>query len=83
MEDAGYKPCPNCLTNRHVERVRFTSWGGFFGPVLFNTVRCRNCGIEYNGRTGSTSRIGIGIYFFLTFILVLLLACLWLYFTFQ
>jgi hypothetical protein len=43
--------CPNCRSRRS-RKVWSTWWGGFFGPIVFGIVRCRQCGKQYNGKTG-------------------------------
>ena len=41
LEDApAFKPCPRCGGKRP-KRVTWTAWGSFYGPALFNHVRCR------------------------------------------
>ena len=35
----------------------FTPWGSFYGPALFNHVRCPECRYAYNGRTGRSNLI--------------------------
>jgi len=47
-------PCPKCGTP-DPKRVKFTFWGSFYGPKLFNHVRCQSCGATYNGRTGGSN----------------------------
>ncbi len=49
-----YVPCPRCGGERQ-EKVTFTFWGSFYGPAMFNHVRCRKCGYAYNGRTGRSN----------------------------
>ncbi len=53
---AGYLACPKCRCT-DVEKVRWTPWGSFFGPALFNHVRCTECGYAYNGKTGGSNLI--------------------------
>jgi hypothetical protein len=52
--------CPNCGA-RDASRVHYTLWGGLIGPLIINTVRCRDCGTQYNGVHGdyNTGRIAI------------------------
>jgi uncharacterized paraquat-inducible protein A len=52
----GFKPCPRCGAE-DPKRVLFTFWGSFYGPALFNHVRCRKCKYAYNGRTGGSNLI--------------------------
>jgi hypothetical protein len=47
-------PCPKCGTP-DPKRVKFTFWGSFYGPKLFNHVRCQQCQATYNGRTGGSN----------------------------
>ena len=64
--------CPNCGAPDPV-KVSYTWWGGFIGPAIINTVRCQECGTQYNGIHGdyNTTRIiihtfvglGIGVAF--------------------
>lgn len=51
MANNSYAPCPNCGSTS-VERVRYTLWGGFIGPLIFHLVKCNDCGKTYNGKTG-------------------------------
>lgn len=51
-----YVPCPRC-GRRGAKRVVWTFWGSFYGPAIFNHVRCPRCGYAYNGRTGSSNLI--------------------------
>jgi predicted Zn finger-like uncharacterized protein len=51
-----YKPCPSCGA-RGAKRVKWTAWGSFYGPRLFNHVRCLECGYGYNGKTGGSNLI--------------------------
>jgi hypothetical protein len=37
--------------------VLFTPWGSFYGPALFNHVRCPECRYAYNGRSGGSNLI--------------------------
>jgi hypothetical protein len=56
-----FKPCPRCGA-RGARRVRWTPWGSFYGPKLFNHVRCPDCGYAYNGRTGRSNLIPILVF---------------------
>ena len=51
-----YKPCPRCGA-RGADRVVWTAWGSFYGPVVFTHVRCPRCSYGYNGRTGGSNLI--------------------------
>jgi hypothetical protein len=48
-------PCPKCGSNE-ARRVRWTSWGGFLGPLLFRLVCCLGCGTRYVARTGQVEQ---------------------------
>src|SRR4051794_12423157 len=39
-------PCPKCGAE-NPKRVMYTFWGSFYGPKLFNHVRCVECGATY------------------------------------
>jgi hypothetical protein len=57
LDDApAFKSCPKCRAKRP-KRVNWTVWGSFYGPALFNHVRCRRCGYAYNGKTGGSNLI--------------------------
>jgi DNA-directed RNA polymerase subunit M/transcription elongation factor TFIIS len=51
-----FKPCPRCGA-KGAKRVLFTPWGSFYGPALFNHVRCPECRHAYNGRSGGSNLI--------------------------
>jgi DNA-directed RNA polymerase subunit M/transcription elongation factor TFIIS len=51
-----FKPCPRCGAEG-AKRVLFTPWGSFYGPALFNHVRCPECHHAYNGRSGGSNLI--------------------------
>ena len=51
-----FKACPRCGTVG-AKRVLFTPWGSFYGPALFNHVRCPECRYAYNGRSGGSNLI--------------------------
>jgi len=51
-----FKPCPRCGAEG-AKRVLFTPWGSFYGPALFNHVRCPECRHAYNGRSGGSNLI--------------------------
>jgi len=56
-----YVPCPRCGSTV-VKKVSFTWWGGALGPALFCHVKCYNCGMTYNGKTGKSNNNAIIIY---------------------
>jgi transcription elongation factor Elf1 len=43
--------CPTCGCRRS-SKISFTWWGGVVGPSMFNLVACRECGQQYNRKTG-------------------------------
>jgi phage FluMu protein Com len=51
-----YKPCPRCGAEEPT-RVKWTSWGSFYGPKLFTHVRCPECGYCYNGKSGRSNAL--------------------------
>jgi hypothetical protein len=56
-----YEPCPKCEAEG-AKRVTWTSWGSFYGPAMLTHVRCPECGYCYNGRTGRSNALGIGLF---------------------
>ena len=54
-------PCPKC-GGTVAARLRFTWWGGFLGPKLFNHAKCCACGTTYNAVTGRSNRRAIVLY---------------------
>jgi ribosomal protein S27E len=56
-----FKPCPRCGAERS-KRVLWTAWGSFYGPTLFNHVRCPKCGTTYNGKTGRSNALAAVIF---------------------
>jgi hypothetical protein len=57
-----YADCPNCDNDGHATRVAWTWWGGLVGPAIISHVRCRECGTCYNGNSGKSNNLAIGIY---------------------
>lgn len=51
-----FKPCPKCGAGG-AKRVTWTPWGSFYGPAMFNHVRCPQCDYKYNGKTGGSNLI--------------------------
>lgn len=78
MSSTQNAPCPNCKST-DAERVSFTWWGGWMGPRLFKLVKCRNCGTQYNGRTGRSNTTAIAIYTVVVIFVALAGTCLFLY----
>jgi hypothetical protein len=64
-----YKPCPKC-GERNPQKVKWTAWGSFYGPKMFNHVRCRECGYAYNGRTGRSNAAAISIFIAIPIVLI-------------
>jgi predicted Zn finger-like uncharacterized protein len=64
-----YVPCPKCGA-RGATRVTWTIWGSFYGPAMFNHVRCPDCGYKYNGRTGRSNLIPAIIFITIPAILI-------------
>jgi hypothetical protein len=56
-----YVNCPRCDGDQIV-KVAWTFWGGALGPALFCHVKCRDCGLTYNGKTGQSNTGPIIIY---------------------
>lgn len=42
--------CPIC-GGASARRVRWTPWGGFLGPLVFQLMRCQMCGGRFGGRS--------------------------------
>jgi hypothetical protein len=74
-----YKPCPRCK-GTDATKVVWTFWGSFYGPAMFNHVRCDNCGATYNGRTGRSNVIPAIIFVTIPALLISLIigGLLWL-----
>jgi phage FluMu protein Com len=53
--------CPEC-GSRDATKVRYTLWGGAVGPLLISTVRCNECGTQYNGKHGDYNTIRIVLF---------------------
>jgi transcription elongation factor Elf1 len=64
------KPCPRC-GHTEAEQVQFTWWGGILGAAMLHQVKCKNCGLEYNGQTGETNQKNIWIYSAIVFAIIL------------
>jgi hypothetical protein len=70
-----YADCPGCGNPGDASPVGFTWWGGLLGPKLLSHVRCRECGVCYNGKSGNYNTTGITIYVVITGVIGLMLAC--------
>jgi len=46
------KACPRCKSS-DVHKVEYSWWGGLIGPGLVHQVRCKKCGLTYDGATGT------------------------------
>ena len=73
-----YRPCPKC-GGEEPTKVTWTPWGSFYGPALFNHVRCRECGFGYNGLTGKSNLIPAIFFVTVPAVLIvgILVALLW------
>jgi hypothetical protein len=61
MSASGYVPCPRCRMPEP-QPVKFTWWGGVIGPKMLSHVKCGQCGLAYNGKSGQSNTTGIIIY---------------------
>jgi len=68
--DLAYAPCPRCGCT-DATRVVWTPWGSFYGPAMFNHVRCRDCGYAYNGRSGRSNLIPAIIFVTIPLLLII------------
>jgi predicted Zn finger-like uncharacterized protein len=68
-----YMPCPNCQ-GREAKRVKWTWWGSFWGPKLFTHVRCQDCGVCFNGKTGDTNVIPMVLFVVIPLVLIVILS---------
>lgn len=75
-EDAQWAACPKCGATA-AKRVKWTFWGSFYGPRIFNHVRCQECRATYNGKTGRSNIVpAIGCVLLPLFGIVLILGLL-------
>jgi hypothetical protein len=65
-----YVACPRCQ-RPDPEKVKFTWWGGVIGPKMLSHVKCRTCGLAYNGKSGQSNTTGIVIYSVVVFVIFL------------
>lgn len=70
MGASPYVPCPRCRMPSP-QQVKFTWWGGLLGPKMLSHVKCQQCGLAYNGKTGNSNTTGIIIYSVVAFVIVL------------
>lgn len=76
-----YAPCPNCRATG-ATRIVFTFWDSFYGPALFNHVRCPDCGYAYNGKTGRSNLIPAILFVTVPALGILIILGLLVYFIF-
>ena len=60
-----FAKCPSC-NSQQATKVGFTWWGGMLGPKLLTHVKCDECGVAYNGKTGKSNTNAIAMYFLVT-----------------
>ena len=69
------KACPKCKSS-DVHKVEYSWWGGLIGPGLVHQIRCKKCGLTYDGVTGTniTKRVSafITVSLIISFIIVIL-----------
>jgi hypothetical protein len=70
MSASPYVPCPRCYTPSP-QPVKFTWWGGIIGPKMLSHVKCQQCSLAYNGKSGKSNTTGIVIYSVIVFFVVL------------
>lgn len=58
---SAYMPCPRCRMPEP-QPVKFTWWGGVLGPKMLSHVKCQQCKLAYNGKSGQSNTKGIVIY---------------------
>jgi transposase-like protein len=58
---SAFEPCPFCQHDA-AQPVRFTHWGGIIGPRLMSLVKCKSCGKQFNGRSGTRVEKAIKVY---------------------
>jgi hypothetical protein len=63
-----YMPCPRCRMPEP-QPVKFTWWGGVLGPKMLSHVKCGQCGMAYNGKSGQSNTKGIVIYSVVVFVI--------------
>lgn len=70
--------CPSCGA-ADATRVHWTIWGGLIGPAFINTVRCNDCGTNYNGVHGDYNTTRIIIFMVVNFALAAIITALALF----
>ncbi len=68
MGSSPYVPCPRC-SMPGPQPVKFTWWGGIVGPKMLSHVKCGQCGLAYNGKSGQSNTTGIVIYSVIAFVI--------------
>lgn len=66
----GFAPCPKCGSTTG-QKVGYTWWGGFLGPLVMNHTKCLSCGTTYNGKTGKSNTVPIVVYNVVILVVVL------------
>jgi uncharacterized protein (DUF983 family) len=56
--------------------VKFTWWGGVIGPKMLSHVKCGQCGLAYNGKSGQSNTTGIVIYTVVVGVIVMVIFAL-------
>lgn len=64
-----YVPCPKCGSS-NAEKV-WIIWSGLIVPRLLNHVKCKDCGITYNGKTGQLDILRLILYNAVTLVIVI------------
>jgi len=70
-----FKACPRCSSN-DINKVEYSWWGGLIGPVLVHQVRCKKCGMTYDGATGTNITKRVGRYIAIVIIIITILQLL-------
>jgi hypothetical protein len=65
---ADYAKCPYCGGSK-ATKMSFTWWGGALGPALLTHVKCQDCRMTYNGKTGQPNTVGIITYSIVAFVI--------------
>jgi uncharacterized membrane protein len=69
------KACPRC-NSTDIHRVEYSWWGGLVGPGLVHQVRCKKCGLAYDGASGTTITRRASIYITIVLIVSVILVIL-------